>query len=166
MLNSPSKSEMTAVCRLPEDVLFSSYHRTKFRLTAQGNPWILCLSKWVCSRQGHCRPSAACCDIGCGSRGQRGWHCRGVSPALGLGGATDGRWPQAGQSGSGGGERSLSSPRRVCGGPSPAGLISCLCCLCVSLCLQGERGMPGLPGRHGSKVPCNQRVLLVCLSSP
>lgn len=28
--------------------------------------------------------------------------------------------------------------------------------LCFLLCFQGERGMPGLPGRHGTKVPCKQ----------
>lgn len=44
---------------------------------------------------------------------------------------------------------------------SPGGflLTSCLLLsfLCFSLCFQGERGMPGLPGRHGSKVPRKQQ---------
>lgn len=59
------------------------------------------------------------------------------------------------------------SPRRVshhlCSGcssqsPGRTHLVSvALFSLCFSLCFQGERGMPGLPGRHGTKVPCKQR---------
>lgn len=34
--------------------------------------------------------------------------------------------------------------------------VSCSLSLSFLLCFQGERGMPGLPGRHGTKVPCKQ----------
>lgn len=36
-------------------------------------------------------------------------------------------------------------------------VVSVALFLCFLLCFQGERGMPGLPGRHGMKVPCKQR---------
>lgn len=47
-------------------------------------------------------------------------------------------------------------------------LTSCLLLssLCFSLCFQGERGMPGLPGRHGSKVPREQQGRLSAWSHP
>jgi len=46
----------------------------------------------------------------------------------------------------------LGPPCRALGGL----MLYLLLFFCFLLCFQGERGMPGLPGRHGMKVLCEQ----------
>lgn len=40
-----TQNKVTAVSRLSKDGLFSIYQQIKFRLTIQGNPWILYFSR-------------------------------------------------------------------------------------------------------------------------
>lgn len=114
------------------------------------------------SLQAECLPVPSSL-LGCGSRVWRLWHSSGVSaagrlerelremaPARAVSGETLPHLPQEG----------FSSPVPWALPMEPgedSSAVSCCLSLCVLLCLQGERGMPGLPGRHGSKVPCEHR---------